>query len=533
MNSKKTNSSNSVGLKMLSDDAIGRIHEATLDILEKNGVWFTGCREATELFKKNGCRIEGDRVLIPREVFEACVKTLPDRDKLKICVTKLGMFEPLSLKQGDSHAGVIGNPYFLYDHAKGARGLLPSDDDDKFLVMDSLSNMKYDCCCHITELQRDANAVFPDYNDAEVCLDYLRKRTGSRPANRDRKLAIHSNIMHGREPNSVVHSPRMYKPLEKMELLRHAIICGPAQTSELLANDTPLIWCNPISPLQYHPDQVQAIMDGIRDFGKKCFIMFSPEVMIGATGPVTLEASLVQHNAEVMSGIIFTQLCAPGTAAIYGSVSGVMDLRVGEIALGNFESVAFNVGIVQLAHYYGLPSRVQTGNTNARSTGVRSAVETAWGLQMMMAAGANLVNTGLLDTTLMLSLEHLVLVDEMVSQIRSGMKIGNMDAAHLALDVIRQEGHPNTNYISHDHTMEHMKDSVYYSDFTGRVPKSYDDWYATAHEKVATILKRDYPAEDMKTISSKLKAVEARMKEDDKTWRKGDDGWWKTYVRDL
>jgi len=522
-----------MGLTLLSDEAVGRIHEATLDILEKNGVWFSDCPEAIALFRKNGCRIDGNRVRIPRTLFEACLKTIPDRNQLKICVVKLGMSEPLGLKQGESHVGLIGNPYYLYDYETGARPLVESDGDDKFLVMDSLANLKYDCCCHITALQRSANAVFPDYNAAAVCVDYLRSRVRSRPSRRIKKPAIHSNILHGRDANSIVHSPRMYKPLEKMELLRHAIVAGPGETAELLAQDTPLVWCNPVSPLQYHPDQVRTIMHGIKEFGKSCFIMISPEVLIGATGPVTLEASLVQHNAEVMSGVLFTQLCAPGTAAIYGSVSGVMDLRVGDIALGNFESTAFNAAIVQLADYYGLPSRIQAGNTNARKVGVRAAVETAWGLQMILAAGANLVHTGLLDGTLMLSLEHLVLVDEMVSQIRSGMKLGLTDAAHLALDVIMQEGHPNTNYISHDHTMEHMKESVHYSDFSGRAPLSHEDWYATAHKKVKTILQREYPEEDNRVVAERLKAVEARLKEDDKTWRTGADDWWHPYVRDL
>jgi trimethylamine--corrinoid protein Co-methyltransferase len=533
MNGKEKTKQDSTGFKVLSEEVIGRIHEATLEVLEKHGVWFPGCSEALDLFRKNGCRIDGDRVMIPPELFGACIKILPDRDKLGICVAKLGMSETTGLKQGESHVGLIGNPYYLYEYGKGERDLIDSDRDDKFLVMDYLSNLTHDCCCLLTALQRDANAVFPDYNDTRVCADYLRRRVGSRPSCPRKKLAIHSNIMHGSEPNPILLSPKMYKPLEKMELLRHAILCGPGQTSELLAHDTPLVWCNPTSPLQYHPDEVRAIMRAIEDLGRSCFIMISPEVMIGATGPVTLEGSLIQHNAEVMAGVILTQLHAPGTAAIYGCVSGVMDLRVGEIALGNFESAAFNVGIVQLADYYGLPSRIQSGNTNARSVGVRSAVETAWGLQMGIAAGANLVHTGLLDCTLMLSLEHLVLVDEMVSQIRSGMKIGNMDSDHTALDVIHQEGRPGTQYMSHSHTTEHMKEVVHYSDFTGRVAKSYNDWYATAHEKVEAILKREYSAENKKMVEEKLLAVEARLRENDTTWRSAADDWWHFYVQDL
>ena len=95
------------------------------------------------------------------------------------------------------------------------------------------------------------------------------------------------------------------------------------QTQALLSQDTPLIWCNPISPLQYHYEQVREIVDAVREWGSRCYVMFSPEVMLGGTGPVTMAGALAQHNAEVMAGVVLTQLLAPGTPVIYGSVSVV------------------------------------------------------------------------------------------------------------------------------------------------------------------------------------------------------------------
>ncbi|GAF98297.1 unnamed protein product, partial [marine sediment metagenome] len=255
---------------------------------------------------------------------------------------------------------------------------------------------------------------------------------------------------------------------------------------------------------------------------------------LGGTGPVTMAGGLAQHNAEVMSGVILTQLVAPGTRVIYGSVSGVMDLRTADVSLGNLESIVFNGGVVQLADHYGLPCRVQLGNTSARRPGIRAAVETAWGLQMGLASGANLVNTGLLDSTLMLSLEHLVLVDELVSQIRCATAAAAVDSEHLAMDVIRQEGRPGNNYMGHGHTLEHMKEAVYYSDYTGRTAKSYEDWYDLAHQKVQEILRRvqeDVSAD--RIVIERCAAVEARLNEDDRTWRDGQEDWWRFYVQDL
>ncbi len=152
---------------------------------------------------------------------------------------------------------------------------------------------------------------------------------------------------------------------------------------------------------------------------------------------------------------------------------------------------------------------------------------------MGMAAGANLVNTGLLDSTLMLSLEHLVLVDEMASQLRGAAAVAALDAEHLALDVIREEGRPGGNFMAHEHTVAHMKEAMRYSDFTGRCPLSYDDWYATAHRKVRDILDEAPSAEEVRTTAGRAAAVAARLEEDDRTWREGRDGWWQFYVRDL
>ncbi len=521
-------------MHVMNADDLGRIHEATLEILESHGVWFQESAKAAAIFASHGCQVDGGRVRIPRQLFAECLKCLPDRNSLQICVTKLGFSDSLGLRQGESHVGLIGNPYYLYDHQQGERSLTETDADDKFLMLESLPGLEYDCCCTINASQRAATASFPDYQNVDICLDYLRRRLGSCARSSGKPAAIHSNIMHGQEDNPRIHSPLTLKPLEKMEVLRHAIVHGPQATAALLAKDTPLIWCNPISPLQYHPDQVEEIIAGLQTHGAKCYVMFSPEVMLGGTGPVTLAGALAQHNAEVMSGIILTQLIAPGTRAIYGSVSGVMDLRSADISLGSLESVMFNGCVVQLADFYGLPSRVQFGNTSARRPGVRAAVETAWGLQMGIMAGANLVNTGLLDSTLMLSLEHLVLVDELASQVKSAKAATAINAETLALEVIRQEGRPSTNYMGHDHTLDHMKEAMHYSDFTGRSTKSYEDWYELAHQKVQSILAngRDQAAADPE-LATRAKAVAARLHEDDETWRKGHDGWWREYVRDL
>ena len=84
--------------------------------------------------------------------------------------------------------------------------------------------------------------------------------------------------------------------------------------------------------------------------------------------------------------------------------------------------------------------------------------------------------------------------------------------------------------MSLDHTVEHMKEAMYYSDFTGRTGKSQDDWYDLAGRKVREVLAGEADPAGDQAVAERLAAVEARLKQDDTTWREGNEGWWRRYV---
>ena len=153
---------------------------------------------------------------------------------------------------------------------------------------------------------------------------------------------------------------------------------------------------------------------------------------------------------------------------------------------------------------------------------------------MGFAAGGNLITTGLPDSTLMVSYEHVVLIDELVGQIESVTRGIDTDQSGLALEVINQHGHPSPDFLGSDHTLEHMKKDIYYSDYTGRTTRSYEEWYEKAHARVTQVLARE-PANDPleSTIEARLEAVEARLREDNETWRGGQNDWWRFYIQDF
>lgn len=505
---------------VLSETEHERIREATLVVLEKTGVEFKDCPPAHAIFAANGCRIVGDRVHFPPDVVREGLALVPDRENMTFCQPGLGYTGPIPLKKGSVSFGLIGNAFTIHDYAKGeARNCLESDINDKLLVLDALPNFDYDCCNLFCASERGIGKAVPrPYDTPEAGRTFLRGW-------------VRGRAFPGRKTLPVGHR-NTTREEQRLTILGRAIIEGVESTVTLLQNSPAFTWCNPLSPLKYKASEAQSIIAAARSGNGMNQI--SPEVMWGATGPVTLAGSLVQHNAEVLAGVLLSQFASPGSACIYGCVSAPMDMHTTDTHHGAFETGLFNAAVVQLADRYGLPTRLAVGNTSEIKPGPRAYAETALGLYLGAAAGGTIITTGLLDSTIRISYEHLVVVDDLINQVRNITRPIATDADSLAVEVIDRVCSGDGNFLADDHTLEHMKRDVYYSAFTGRTQDSFMDVYDRAHKKVKEILaRRDTDAHVDRDILARLAAVEARLKADDTTWRTGGGDWWRAYLEEL
>ena len=142
--------------------------------------------------------------------------------------------------------------------------------------------------------------------------------------------------------------------------------------------------------------------------------------------------------------------------------------------------------------------------------------------------------TSLLDSTLMISYEHLALVDELVNQISSGTNAITTDAESLAVEVIEAAAAGSNDFLQTEHTYTHMKRDIYLSQYCGRIEESYEDWYEKAHTRVKEILSRKERTESPDPqVRERLQAVVGRLREDDSTWRGDTQEWWKPYISDF
>jgi hypothetical protein len=214
-------------MKPLTEQDIHRIHDTSLKVLESNGVTFHESHEAVQVLKRHGCTVDGFLVRFPRSLVEESLRLVPDRDRLSFDYAPLAVTEPMSMRRGESHVGLIGNAYYVYDYAKGAdRDCVEDDEDDKCLVLDTLENVTYDCCNLVFHSERLGRRIKPNFEGAEDAVEFLRRRvrdraraltlTGRRPRTLSMRLLSRTHLERCLEGLSllVLHPLRVVQPQE-------------------------------------------------------------------------------------------------------------------------------------------------------------------------------------------------------------------------------------------------------------------------------------------------------------------------------
>lgn len=139
------------------------------------------------------------------------------------------------------------------------------------------------------------------------------------------------------------------------------------------------------SPLKYANDEAEGIII-MAEAGQP--LVITDLVMAGTSGPVSLPSLLALANAEILAGIVLSQLAGPGTPVVYGSVSAPADMRTVTSAVGAPEAVVLASAVIQLAKYYRLPCRTGGMLTNAHCPDAQAAAE---GTLMMSTAVRNVL----------------------------------------------------------------------------------------------------------------------------------------------
>ncbi len=215
---------------------------------------------------------------------------------------------------------------------------------------------------------------------------------------------------------------------------------------------------SPTSPLQFSSD-VTKIMVRAAKYNLPIAVLPCP--LAGATSPVTLAGTLVLQNAEMLAGIMMVQLLNPGNPVQYSPRCIPLDMLTGQACYG-IEATMMNVGCVQLAKYYGLPSDVYGLDTDSKVLDQQAGFERAMGGLLPALAGANaLSGAGCIESGITASYEQLVIDDEIFGMIFRATRGIDFDEEKLAVDVITKVVQESSNFLEQKHTLRHFQSEYF------------------------------------------------------------------------
>ncbi len=222
----------------------------------------------------------------------------------------------------------------------------------------------------------------------------------------------------------------------------------------LRANPMVEAFIEPISPLQLPRDGLDIVREFVQA-GQP--VSIGPMAMASATAPAGLAGTLAQENAEILAGIVVTQLLSPGTAITYGGIPHIMDPRTSICSFGSPEQGLMALAMTKMAQFYGFPVYINVGLTDAKVPDAQAGIEKANSLLLGVLAGADTFgHCGICGTDHAGSLLWLAFDNELMNYIRRIARGFEVNAETLATDIVKLVG-PAGNFLAEPHTVEHFR----------------------------------------------------------------------------
>jgi trimethylamine--corrinoid protein Co-methyltransferase len=228
----------------------------------------------------------------------------------------------------------------------------------------------------------------------------------------------------------------------------------------------------PISPLQLPREGLEIVKQFVQA-GQP--VSIGPMAMTTGTAPGTLAGTLAQENAEILAGIVVSQLFAPGAAVTYGGIPHIMDPRTSICSFGSPEQALMAVAMVQMARFYGFPVYINVGLTDAKVPDVQAGIEKGTSMLLGALAGADMFgHCGICGTDHGASLSWLIVDNELADYIKRIVLGFEVSTETLATEVVSAVGLKG-NYLAEEHTAKHFRDELWLCSQVW-TRQSFDGW---------------------------------------------------------
>jgi trimethylamine--corrinoid protein Co-methyltransferase len=416
-------------LRFLNEDQCKKVHEATLELLERTGVWI-GHPECIEMLRGAGARVvEGNskkgskfstRVQIPAHLVEDAIRSAPKSVTIYNRQGKIAMV----LAERNFYFGCHGdNPDFIDPYTDQRIKMGYAQIEMMTKLIDYLPNVDWvlsGANCYGLELK---------YQD-RFCAEAILKNT-SKP---------------------VLFCPETVESVTDIVDMAAAMVGG---RNALLSKPYVVCLDEPISPLLHGRESVEHVFLCAE---MELPIIYVPMPMAGVSAPCTMIGPVLIGNAESLSGLVIHQLKRKGAPYIYGALPSTADMLHGSFNYGAPELSIMCSAVADMAHYYKLPVWGTGGCSDSNAMDVQAGAETAMSLLCSVLSGANLIHdVGFLSQGLCITPGFHLLNDEIISMVKQIAKGIEVNSETLCLDLIDAVG-PGGNFLEHEHTLNHFKE---------------------------------------------------------------------------
>jgi len=191
-------------------------------------------------------------------------------------------------------------------------------------------------------------------------------------------------------------------------------------------------------------------------------LIFSNYGMSGATCPITPAGTLALLTAELLAGLVFSQLVKPGSPVILGSLPAAFEMKYA----GSFYSpttMLLNLACSEMMASYNIPHCGTSGSGNGWEADLLAASTLSINhfTSILGAAGMVPFVGGNFDS-LVFSPELVVFADDLIHQSRMFADGFSLDDEHVGLSDISTIG-PGGNYLMSNLTGKYFRDSQFSS----------------------------------------------------------------------
>jgi trimethylamine--corrinoid protein Co-methyltransferase len=433
-------------LELLNKTFIEKIIEEAYYILENTGI-FVENKEALLLFSEAGMRIEDahNRVYIDQELVKDCLGLAPSIFKL---YDRRGEKEFI-VGRDEVHFDPGSAATAILDHKTQTQRKALTEDLIKFVrLTDSLEYLNF----------QSTGLISGDVPD--IIADSYR---------------LFAGLLYSTKP-IVTGTFRVqgFKPMFDM------LVAVRGNAEALAEKPLAIFDACPSPPLKWSNLTTQSLIDCARAGIPSELISMG---MTGATSPVTLAGTLVQHVAENLGGLVICQLAKKGSPVIFGGSPSSFDMRRGTTPMGAIETMMLDSAYSQIGKYLNLPTHAYMGLSDAKINDSQAGLETGIGAVLAALSGINVVSgPGMLNFESCQSFEKLIIDNEicgMAYRLLKGISQRESPLAQNLFENITQQ----TEFLTLDHTRKWYKEEHTYPLIIDR--DTFDTWVSLGKKSLS------------------------------------------------